>query len=95
MLKSGRIDVGVLFTGSSVIPKGAVLLRDEQGSPARRQPGHGVAARRGDTEVLDVVDVVSAEITTEAYRKMSLEISVDHHDPADVAATFLANNNLP
>ena len=46
-------------------------------------------------EVLDVVDAVSAKITTAAYRKMSLDVSVKHHDPADVAATFLAANNLP
>ena len=29
-LESGRIDVGVLFTASSVIPKDAVLLRDDK-----------------------------------------------------------------
>jgi glycine betaine/choline ABC-type transport system substrate-binding protein len=46
-------------------------------------------------EVLDVIDAVSAEITTADYRKMCLEVSVNHHDPADVAATFLAKNNLP
>jgi glycine betaine/choline ABC-type transport system substrate-binding protein len=46
-------------------------------------------------DVLDVVDAVSAKITTAAYRKLSLDISVRHHDPADVAATFLADNNLP
>ncbi len=40
-------------------------------------------------------DSVSAEITTAEYREMCLEVSVNHHDPADVAATFLADNELP
>jgi glycine betaine/choline ABC-type transport system substrate-binding protein len=45
--------------------------------------------------VLRVVDAVSAKVTTATYRKMSLEVSVLNRDPADVAATFLAANNLP
>ena len=94
-LKSGRIDVGVLFTGSSVIPKGAVLLRDDKGLQPADNPVMVLRKDVATPEVLDVVDAVSAEITTEAYRKMSLEVSVNHHDPADVAATFLADNNLP
>lgn len=94
-LKSGRIDVGVLFTGSSVIPKGAVLLRDDKGLQPADNPVMVLRKDVATPEVLAVVDAVSAEITTEAYRKMSLEISVKHHDPADVAATFLADNNLP
>jgi osmoprotectant transport system substrate-binding protein len=94
-LKSGRIDVGVLFTGSSVIPSGAVLLRDDKGLQPADNPVMVLRKDIATPEVLDVVDAVSAEITTEAYREMSLEVSVDHHDPADVAATFLADNNLP
>jgi osmoprotectant transport system substrate-binding protein len=94
-LKSGRIDVGVLFTGSSVIPKDAVLLRDDKGLQPADNPVMVLRKDAATPEVLDVVNAVSAEVTTEAYRKMSLEVSVNHHDPADVAATFLADNDLP
>ena len=94
-LLKGRIDVGVLFTGSSVIPNGAVLLRDDKGLQPADNPVMVLRKDAATPEVLAVVDAVSAEITTAAYRKMSLEVSVNHHDPADVAATFLADNNLP
>ena len=94
-LKSGRIDVGILFTASSVIPKGAVLLRDNKGLQPADSPVMVLQKSAATPEVLSVIDAVSAEITTTAYRKMCLEVSVDHHDPADVAATFLAQNNLP
>jgi osmoprotectant transport system substrate-binding protein len=94
-LESGRIDVGVLFTGSSVIPKNAVLLRDDKGLQPADNPVMVLRREAATTEVLQVVDAVSAQITTAAYRKMSLDVSVRHHDPADVAATFLADNNLP
>ena len=94
-LKSGRIDVGVLFTASSVIPKDAVLLRDDKALQPADNPVLVLRKDAATPEVLDVVDAVSAEVTTDVYRKMSLEVSVKHHDPADVAATFLADNNLP
>jgi osmoprotectant transport system substrate-binding protein len=94
-LESGRIDVGILFTGSSVIPKNAVLLRDDRGLQPADNPVMVLRNEAATAEVLDVVDAVSAKITTAAYRKLSLDVSVRHRDPADVAATFLADNNLP
>jgi osmoprotectant transport system substrate-binding protein len=94
-LESGRIDVGILFTGSSVIPKNAVLLRDDRGLQPADNPVMVLRKEAATPEVLDVVDAVSAKITTAAYRKLSLDVSVRHRDPADVAATFLAENNLP
>jgi osmoprotectant transport system substrate-binding protein len=94
-LVSGDVDVAVLFTGSSVIPKGAVLLRDDRGLQPADNPVLVLRKDAATPEVLDVVDAVSALVTTPAYRKMSLDISVRHRDPADVAATFLATNDAP
>jgi osmoprotectant transport system substrate-binding protein len=94
-LVSGRIDVGVLFTGSSEIPKNAVLLRDDRGLQPADNPILVLRKEAATPEVLEVVDAVSAQVTTAAYRLMSLDVSVRHHDPADIAATFLADNNLP
>ena len=73
-----------------MIPKGAVLLRDNKGLQPADSPVMVLRKTAATPEVLDVIDAVSAEITTTAYRKMCLEVSVNHHDPADVAATFLA-----
>jgi osmoprotectant transport system substrate-binding protein len=94
-LVSGDVDVAILFTGSSVIPKGAVLLRDDRGLQPADNPVLVLRKEAATPEVLDVVDAVSAQVTTPAYRKMSLDVSVRHRDPADVAATFLAANDLP
>lgn len=94
-LTSGAIDVALLFTGSSVIPRDAVLLRDNKGLQPSENPVLILRREAATPDVLSVVDSVSAQITTIAYRNMSLEVSVSHHDPADVAATFLAQNNLP
>jgi osmoprotectant transport system substrate-binding protein len=94
-LVSGNVDVAILFTGSSEIPKGAVLLRDDRGLQPADNPVLVLRREAATPEVLDVVDAVSAKVTTAAYRKMSLDVSVRHRDPADVAATFLAANDLP
>jgi osmoprotectant transport system substrate-binding protein len=95
-LVSGDVDVAVLFTGSSEIPRGAaVLLRDDRGLQPADNPVLVLRKEAATPEVLDVVDAVSAKITTAAYRTMSLDVSVRHRDPADVAATFLAANDLP
>jgi osmoprotectant transport system substrate-binding protein len=94
-LTSGSIDVALLFTGSSVIPRDAVLLRDDKGLQPSENPVLVIRREAATPEVLSVVDAVSAQVTTAAYRTMSLDVSVRHHDPADVAATFLAQNNLP
>ena len=94
-LTSGTIDVALLFTGSSVIPRDAVLLRDDKGLQPSENPVLVLRREAATPDVLSVVDSVSAQITTVTYRTMSLDVSVRHHDPADVAATFLAQNNLP
>jgi osmoprotectant transport system substrate-binding protein len=94
-LTSKNIDVALLFTGSSVIPRDAVLLRDDKGLQPSENPVFVLRREAATPDVLQVVDAVSAQITTTAYRNMSLEVSVQHHDPADVAATFLAQHNLP
>src|SRR5262245_62162646 len=94
-LVSGRVDVAILFTGSSEIPRNAVLLRDDRGLQPADNPLLIVRMEAATPELLDVVNTVSAQVTTAAYRKMSLEVSVRHHDPADVAATFLSGHNLP
>jgi osmoprotectant transport system substrate-binding protein len=94
-LTSKQIDVALLFTGSSVIPRDAVLLRDDKGLQPSENPVLVIRRESATPDVLSVVDAVSAQVTTAAYRTMSLEVSVRHHDPADVAATFLAQNNLP
>ena len=94
-LQRGTIDVGILFTGSSVIPRHAVLLRDDKGLQPADNPVMVLRKDAASPEILAVINSVASEITTSAYREMALDVSVHHRDPADVAATFLAERNLP
>jgi osmoprotectant transport system substrate-binding protein len=94
-LARGTADVAVLFTGSSVIPRNAVLLRDDKGLQPADNPVMVLREEAATPDVLRVINEVAGEITTSAYREMALDVSVRHRDPADVAATFLAERNLP
>jgi osmoprotectant transport system substrate-binding protein len=93
-LTRGDIDVAVLFTGSSVIPSTAVLLRDDRGLQPADNPVLLLRESAATPATLQAVDAISARITTAAYNRMSRELSEQQHDPADIAAAFLARNDL-
>lgn len=93
-LEDGDIDVGILFTGSSVIPKGAVLLKDDKGLQPADNPIFLVREDKAKPALLKIVNKVAKKITTAAYNDMSIAISEDKEDPADVATDFLEKNNL-
>ena len=94
-LRRGTVDVAVLFTGSSVIPDDAVLLRDDQGLQPADNPVLVMRAAVATPETLEVVDAVSATITTSTYNGMSLAVSRNEQDPTEVAARFLSEHGLP
>jgi osmoprotectant transport system substrate-binding protein len=93
-LKDGSIDVGILFTGSSVIDPDFVLLTDDKGL----QPAdNAIAVWRTavDTADLDaVINDVNGKLDTAAYNEMALKIFNDKLDPKDVAKEWLAKNGL-
>jgi len=93
-LEDGDIDVAILFTGSSVIPKDAVLLTDDKGLQPADNPVFLMSRDKATPAALKIVNAVSAKLTTAAYNKMSLAISEDKEDPADAAADFLKSANL-
>lgn len=93
-LEDGDIDVGLLFTGSSVIPKNAVLLKDDKGLQPADNPVFLVREDKAKPALLKIVNKVAKKITTKAYNAMALSIFNDKEDPADVAAEFLKKNNL-
>jgi osmoprotectant transport system substrate-binding protein len=94
-LRRGTIDVAVLFTGSSIIPADAVLLRDDKGLQPADNPVLVLreVAATGDT--MRIADAVSAAVTTNAYNDMSLAITRGRQDPTEVAARFLTEHSLP
>jgi osmoprotectant transport system substrate-binding protein len=93
-LKDGSIDVGLLFTGSSVIDPDFVLLKDDKGL----QPAdNAIAVWRStvDSPALDkVINDVNAKLDTAAYNEMALKIFNDKKDPPVVAADWLSQNGL-
>jgi osmoprotectant transport system substrate-binding protein len=93
-LEDGDIDVALLFTASSVIPKDAVLLKDDKGLQPADNPVFLVRDDKASAATLKVLNAVSAKLDTKDYNTMSLDISENKEDPADVAADFLKNNNL-
>jgi osmoprotectant transport system substrate-binding protein len=93
-LQDGDIQVAILFTGSSVIPKDAVLLKDDKGLQGADNPLVLVKQDKNTAELDSALDKVSAKITTRQYRKMTLAVQNDKEDPADVAETFVKDNNL-
>jgi osmoprotectant transport system substrate-binding protein len=93
-LEDGDIDVALLFTGSSVIPKGAVLLTDNKHLQPADNPVFLMRKDKATAAALKIVNGVSDKLTTAAYNKMSLAISEDKEDPADVASEFLKNAKL-
>jgi osmoprotectant transport system substrate-binding protein len=94
-LRRGSIDVAVLFTGSSVIPADAVLLRDDKGLQPADNPVLVLREVAATPDTVRVANSVSAAITTEAYNAMSIGISRDAKDPTELAARFLAAHSLP
>jgi osmoprotectant transport system substrate-binding protein len=93
-LEDGDVDVALLFTGSSVIPKDAVLLTDDKGLQPADNPVFLMRKDKATPAALKIVNAVSAKLTTAAYNKMSLAISEDKEDPSDAAAAFLKSANL-
>ena len=94
-LKDGDIQVGLLFTGSSVIDPDFVLLQDDK----LLQPAdNAIAVWRSSvdsTELQGVISAVNAKLTTEEYNKLSLQVSGDEKlDPADAASQWLKDQGL-
>ena len=93
-LEDGDIQVGILFTGSSVIPKDAVLLKDDKGLQGADNPLVLVREDKNSSELDAAINKVSAKITTKQYRRMTLDVTNKKEDPADVAKNFVKNNKL-
>jgi len=93
-LQDGSIDVGLLFTGSSVIDPDFQLLTDDKGL----QPADDAVAvwrTAVDSPALDaVINAVNAKLDTAAYNEMALKIFNDKQDPSAVAKDWLTQNGL-
>jgi osmoprotectant transport system substrate-binding protein len=93
-LEDNDVQVALLFTGSSVIPKDAVLLTDDKGLQPADNPVFVIKKDKATAATMKTLNAVSAKLTTAAYNKMSQDISENKEDPSAVAAAFLTKNGL-
>ncbi|MFP5351754.1 MAG: glycine betaine ABC transporter substrate-binding protein [Actinomycetota bacterium] len=93
-LKGGQIDVGLLFsTSSAIVANDFVLLEDDKGLQTAENivPLVGEAI---DDSAAELIDQVSAALTTENITELNGRVELDQEDPADVAGDFLEEQGI-
>jgi osmoprotectant transport system substrate-binding protein len=94
-LKQDAVDVALLFsTDGTIGAEGLVVLEDDKGLQAADNITPLVNEEALDGEVEELLNAVSAALTTENITEMNARVNVDQEDPADVAAEFLEEEGL-
>ncbi|HEX2057342.1 MAG TPA: ABC transporter substrate-binding protein [Actinomycetota bacterium] len=94
-LKQGAVDVALLFsTDGTIGAEGLVVLEDDKGLQAADNIAPLVGEEVLDAEVEELLNSVSAVLTTEIVTDLNTRVGVDQEDPADVAAEFLEEQGL-
>ena len=97
-LDGGEIDVGLLFTSDGVIAaKGYVLLEDDQSL----QPAENIVPvirtavlDEYDSALSDLLNEVSAEVTTEELSELNKRFGLDAEDADTLAREWLSDNGF-
>lgn len=94
-LDSGKIDVALLFSTSSVIgDKGWVVLEDDQSLQTAENITPVVSEDVLNDEIAELLNAVSAQLTTENMTELNGRVEIDKEDPATVATDFLTEVGL-
>jgi osmoprotectant transport system substrate-binding protein len=94
-LKKGEIDVALLFTTSSAIEaNGFVTLEDDMGLQPAESITPVIRDDANSDEVTELLNSVSAALTTEDMIALNSQVEIDHEDAADVAQGFLEEAGL-
>ncbi len=94
-LQNGDIDVGLLFSTSSVIAdEGWVLLEDDKALQTAENITPVVRSDVVDDTITERLDAISAALTTENITELNGRVEIDGEDPADVAGEFLESEGL-
>ena len=93
-LKNGQADVANIFsTDPAIAENGFVTLEDDKKNFGSQNIVPLVRSDRAD-EVSDVLNQVSAKLTTSAITAMLQKTDIDKQDPKTVAEQFLSENGL-
>jgi osmoprotectant transport system substrate-binding protein len=89
-LQNGQIQVGLIFTSDgAVAARGFVVLQDDK----NLQPADNVVPvirKANDSKVVDdVLNAISAKLTTASLSEANKSVDVDKADPSDAAAKWL------
>lgn len=94
-LKQDAVDVALLFsTDGTIQAEGLVVLEDDKGLQAADNITPLVNEEVLDGEVEELLNSVSAALTTEIVTELNTRVNADQEDPADVAAEFLEEEGL-
>jgi osmoprotectant transport system substrate-binding protein len=97
-LDAGAIDIGIIFsTDGRIAEREWVLLEDDQGMLAADNvvpvvTDEVVEAYGADLE--DLVNEISAALTTDELTELNKRFDVDKEDAADIATAWLEDNDL-
>ena len=94
-LKAGKVDCANLFSTQSAIPANDfVTLEDPKGLAQAEAVVPLIAKSAATPEVADVLNGVSAKLTTENLKELVKRVEVDKDDAETVADDFLSENGL-
>jgi osmoprotectant transport system substrate-binding protein len=94
-LENGDIDVGLLFSTSSVIgANGWIVLEDDQQLQNAENITPVVRTEVLNNEIERLLSAVSATLTTENITELNGRVEIDGEDPADVANSHLTEEGL-
>lgn len=93
-LTNGQIDVGLLFSTSSAIPANDFVLLEDDKNLQTAENITPVGTEAIDSTAAELLDSVSAALTTENITELNGRVELDKEDPADVAKDFLDQEGL-
>lgn len=94
-LRQGDIDIALLFsTVGAIAANDWVVLEDDQGLQGSENIVPLVRSEAVDDNAAEVLDRVSAELTTEDVTELNRRVDDDKEDPAAVARDYLEEKGL-
>jgi osmoprotectant transport system substrate-binding protein len=89
-LESGAVDVALLFsTDPLIVARDLVLLEDDKNLQAADNITPLVTEDAARGELPELLDKVSAALTTQKVTDLNARVTIDQEDPATVASDFL------
>jgi osmoprotectant transport system substrate-binding protein len=94
-LDAGRIDVALLCSTQPIIAdKGWVVLEDDKHLQNAENITPVIRTDKLNSEVTNLLNAVSAKLTTANVVTLSAKVAIDHEDASAVAKDFLMSNGL-